>query len=494
MRPRLLLHLVVAAALIAPAAAAELVVRGRITGDDHQTYREVPFEVPPGTSRVTVTFAYDRTQGTVVDLGVADPDRFRGWSGGAKTQFTLAATDASPGYLPGPIPPGRWHLWLGVPNARPAARTEYTATIAFDQGADRAASIAAQAPARSGPGWYRGDLHMHTAHSDGRCLSQAGVSVGCPLYRTVEAAAAAGLDFIAVSDHNTVAHFDAIRELEPYFDRMVLIPGVEITTFHGHANIFAPSGFVDFRLGSAAVPTFAALADRVAASGAVLSINHPGLPSGERCMGCGWTVADTDYDRVQAVEAVNGVRAEGPGSGLAFWYARLNQGYRLAGIGGSDNHNGTAQQPPVGRPTTVVYAPGLSVAGIVQGLRNGRIFIDVEGSDRLLDLAASRGASHATMGETLAGVGPLVLTTHVKAPAGARIELIVNGKPLAKQTRTIAVGDDVVTMGLSNPPRCGWMTANVRSAEGTLLIVGNPIYIGDRCGERSSDRSARRPA
>jgi hypothetical protein len=39
---------------------------------------------------------------------------------------------------------------------------------------------------RSQPGWYRGDLHMHTVHSAGSCASQRGQRVPCPLFLTAK--------------------------------------------------------------------------------------------------------------------------------------------------------------------------------------------------------------------------------------------------------------------------------------------------------------------
>ena len=83
----------------------------------------------------------------------------------------------------------------------------------------------------------------------------------------IEAAAQAGLDFIAVTDHNTSSHFSALRELQPYHDKLLLIPGAEITTFGGHANIFGQSRWVDFRVGSPSVPDIAALQKDAAAAG-----------------------------------------------------------------------------------------------------------------------------------------------------------------------------------------------------------------------------------
>ncbi len=59
-----------------------------------------------------------------------------------------------------------------------------------------------------------------------------------------------GLDFIAVTDHNTISQYDALRELQPYFDQLLFIPGREVTTFQGHANVFGITRFVDYRIGT----------------------------------------------------------------------------------------------------------------------------------------------------------------------------------------------------------------------------------------------------
>ena len=124
-----------------------------------------------------------------------------------KASFTLSETDATPSYLPGPIRPGKWKLILGVPNIREGVRSEYTANVYFAHSTDLpAVSTFSGAPLRNTPAWYRGDLHMHDAHSDGSCLSESGRKVPCPLYKTVESAARRGLDFIAISDHNTISN------------------------------------------------------------------------------------------------------------------------------------------------------------------------------------------------------------------------------------------------------------------------------------------------
>lgn len=466
-----------AAAIAQEGPAPDLVLTGAITGADHQHYKPVPFDVPKGVERITVTLSYDRSNKTVTDLGLWDPERFRGWSGGTRDRFTIAASDATPGYLPGTLPAGRWRVMLGVPNARPGSKAVYRLTVHFDRGgALRASAAIADPPLNSAPGWYRGDLHMHDANSDGSCASQAGKRVPCPLFRTVEAAARAGLDFVAVTDHNTVAHFSGLRELQPWFDRTLLIPGTEITTFRGHANIFGARRFVDFRVG-AAVADIAALERDVAAAGAILSINHPALPSGEACMGCGWTWP-TDWSGVAAIEAVNGGIAEGPLAGIGFWYARLNEGHRLSGIAGSDNHNPDAPpgQSPIGRPTTVVRAANLSRDAILDGIRAGNVFIDVAGTrDRLLEVEA--GSAAVPMGGTIDAAAGIRMRVHFKGVDGASAELVVNGIAVDQQR---VGGDDARLVFELGERRCGWAAVNVRDTGGHPLLIGNPIYLACR--------------
>lgn len=39
---------------------------------------------------------------------------FRGWTGSERLDFFITENEATPGYLPGPLLAGRWHLLLGL--------------------------------------------------------------------------------------------------------------------------------------------------------------------------------------------------------------------------------------------------------------------------------------------------------------------------------------------------------------------------------------------
>ncbi len=462
-----------------------VVLAGVLTREDHETYRMLPFTVPPGVERITVEFSYSgRDQHTTLDLGIDGPAGFRGWSGGNKSSFTISDTDATPSYLASPITPGIWKLVIGVPNIRQGVRSDYKASIFFVSESRPEPTTPFSKPLREGPAWYRGDLHLHTAHSDGSCKSESGKNVPCPLFKTLKAASARGLDFIAVTDHNTTSHFDALRELAPYFDRLLLLHGREITTFQGHANVYGTEQFLDFRVSSPEVPEMNTLLRQAQELGGLVSINHPNAPTGEECMGCGWNPnPEADLHLVAAVEAVNSFETV-KYSGIPFWEAQLKRGYRLTGIGGSDSHNPDNPQPgpgAVGAPSTVVYARELSEPAILDAIRAGHVFIDVEGSrDRLLEFTATSGPEKATMGEALRAVSgvKVIFSVHVAHVPEGRIEVIEDGKPLTVEaSATVNTQDDTKSFAVEGDSLRHWIRIDVRSPEGKLLLVGNPIYL-----------------
>jgi hypothetical protein len=318
----------------------------------------------------------------------------------------------------------------------------------------------------------------------------------CPVYFLADAAARRGLDFIAITDHNAHSQYDAMRELQPYFDKVLLIPGREITTFHGHINFLGSTDYVDFRLGSKQVPDMNTLlrsADRV---GGLTSINHPNDPSGEQCMGCGWTpTTKVDMHLLTAVEAVNGGSEQSGISDLPFWNEQLNRGCRLTGIGGSDNHR--AAQPldrlgSIGSPTTVIHATELSTPAILAGIRAGHVFIDVAGSrDRLLEVTARNGNQAARIGDLLkAGKGENVdFDLRVTAAAGGKVQWLEDGKEMeASSGSSVSTAEQSSFLSWTSDGLRHWFRAQVAGPDGKLWLLGNPIYvnweISNPCDER----------
>jgi hypothetical protein len=473
---------------------------GVLNEADSGARKTFTFTVPKGVSQVRVATVYDRAKGTTLTLGVYDPFRFRGWGGGVKPSFTIAETFATPSFNPGPIPPGVWRLAMTVAHVGRQGAARYHIGVYFARPGDIDASTFSPIPLKNEAGWYRGDLHSHTGHSDAVCRSLAGKSAPCPVFFTLKAAVDADLDFIAVTDHNATSQFESMAEMQPYFDTLLLLPGREVTTAFGHFNLIGTMGAVETDPGAPdGGGSVNAVLEAATATGGFVSLNHPATPTGEDCLGCGWINPNTNYSAVQGIEAVNGgsiADARGRPEAheaavrmhIGFWQDLLNKGYRLTGVAGSDNHDAIqvrgnspiGPQSPVGYPATVVYADALSQSAILAGLRSGRVFMDLgSGRGRVLDLSARIGEAAATMGGALAlpaGGADLAGRIHVVGAPGSRVELLVDGAPRALAESKVIQQDQVIAFNLKVTGDAKWLRVNVEDSEGRLLLLSNPIY------------------
>lgn len=352
-------------------------------------YPEVPFEVS-GARAVEVTLAYD-AEGAVVDLGCLDPVRFRGWSGGARGRYAISAETATPGYQPGPIVDGTWSVLLGlhrVPSSGVDVRLTITThdevpvgLVEPDATVPPAAAItrgsALDLPAPDGLRWYAGDFHSHSTHSDG-VLS---------LDELAALAAGAGLDFLAVTDHNTVSHHPHLAGVGERHD-ITLLPGQEVTTDRGHASALGDIGWIDFR--EPADRWVQEVRDR----GGILSINHP--LEGD----CSWQHPLVELPDALELWHIGWFRDLASSAPWALW-PRWRPDAIL--LGGSDFHNHDHAYVP-GTPTTWVAATGRSVEEILDGVRAGRTAITMPaglGTAALVRLDADHLVAVAASGTVL---------------------------------------------------------------------------------------------
>jgi hypothetical protein len=404
---------------------------GRVTPADKvaDDYLLLPFEVPPGLSRLTVSYEYSGAvsaalpagSGNVVDIGVFDPrgaavfqgHGFRGWSGSGRSEFTIGLADSTPGYLPGPIYPGTWHILLGLYHILPDG-CDYRLTIVGQPGEmqppPEPAPLTAPVLSREAR-WYRGDLQSHTHHSDGTGS----------LADLAAAARARGLDFVAVTEHNTVSHLPYLAQAGG--DDLLLIPGQEITTYYGHANAWGIHSWQEFRCRDN--DTMARIIDAVHAGGALFSVNHP------KDNGPAWEYSSNlPFD---CVEAWQGLWAANNHQSLDFWDGLLRRGRRVVAVGGSDKHvapfTGETSPYDLGTPTTWVYAEELSAAGILGGIRAGHVFISAGPPGPELYLAADPdgdGLYEGMMGDELniAAGRPVMLRAQVIGGRGLVMRIV----------------------------------------------------------------------
>jgi hypothetical protein len=458
-----------------------------------RTFLTFPFAVPPATGglRIRLKFSPARVNRyrNLLTISLFDPRGFRGAGHrhSPRQEIEVGLAGATPGFLPGPVEPGEWLLEIDCHAvlAPPRGALEYELAVwarpAPPDAGDPTNQLVGQPvdeplPHRRRavpevdtlPGWLKGDLHVHSNHSDGRWTID-------DIVRYVDHHQ---LDFLALTDHNTVSGTEHLRQaLAAGGFRTVLIPAIELTTFYGHANALGVAEWIDWRIsgpdgqprtiGSSpdAPPTttMPAAAAEVRRRGGTFVINHPRAGGYPACTGCRWELGDASADYADAIEVWNGAwdRAKN-GEALALWTRWLNAGRRIPATAGSDSHRAPEWGTALG--FTYVHARRESDA-ILAAVRAGRTF---------LSSGPHLAWSPATMGES-AGDPPGAVELelrHITTPAD--LHLVRNGrtvwcKPL--------VSDHTAAVELPSSRASIWYRAELyRAGTGDLLAITNPLF------------------
>ncbi len=457
----------------------ELVFEGHLLASDTGRYHHVPFEVPPGLGRLEVRCEYQSaidsdphlTGGNTLDLGIFDArgidfpqGGFRGWTGSERRELFITPTEATPGYLPGPLLPGIWYICLGLYKSAPEGcyyRLEIR-LIPDPSGSSPAAfppllNLDTPQPnlATRPDGWYRGELHCHSHHSDG----------DSPPTDLIAEAQKLGLDFLAITDHNNISQLAVLAKQNP--SNLVLIPGFEVTTYKGHWNVWGATEWIDFR-----DPTPDKMEQWIAYAvrqGYLTSCNHP------RPYGPPWEFGEVGG--YHCVEVWNGPWQLLNQEALAFWEARLRAGQRLVAVGGSDAHHlGEQHIARLGTPTTWIYCPGdPTPASLLAGLRAGHAFItDSPGGPQLYLSSGS-----ALMGDVLrrSPEGDIIVQVRVVNGRGLLLELLgAEGSLYRAFIKTPEQSLEVELRALSTP----YIRAQLvepSAAPPIVRALTNPLYV-----------------
>lgn len=324
-------------------------------------------------------------------------------------------------------------------------------------------------------GWYSGDFHVHTnASSDG----------DYPPNVVAELARAEGLDFVTITDHNTIA---GLSELEQNLN-FPIIPGIEVTLDKGHFNVFGIEDrhqwIEDIGASSKAVPlpssysSVTELMEQTAQEELLNSINHPRLHPWD------WRYHETDLRYVHCVELWNDLYW--PGHVFAnpktveMWTKWLNAGYRVTGIGGSDYH-----YPPkpdqgkpgerLGQPTTFVYAESLSAPAILDGVQRGRVYVT---KGPRVTFQAEIGDKIYMIGDDIEDrSGDIELTATVDhEPGQFHAQLVRNGQIVANQ-KIEGPQTSVQFQDQVDAATAAWYRFEVLDRNWDVLAITNPIFV-----------------
>ncbi|MET9670132.1 CehA/McbA family metallohydrolase [Streptomyces sp. NPDC006475] len=458
------------------------VVRGTLPpGSPDFVY--LPVEIPRGVRELHVAYSYERpvvppgTQGNALDIGIFDErgtalggKGFRGWSGGARTEFFIRADEATPGYIPGPVRAGTWHIALGPYTVAPQGLA-YEVTITLRYGAPGRTPKPIYPPERAkgrGRAWYRGDCHVHSVHSDGRRT----------LAEIATLARAAGLDFINSSEHNT--HSAHAHWADLAGDDLLILMGEEVTTRNGHVLALGtdPGTFVDWRY-RAKDNRFGHYAGEIRRAGGLVVPAHPHAT----CIGCNWKFG---FGEADALEVWNGPYTPDDEVSLADWDSTLAVAARSRGrwtpaMGNSDAHR---DPDPIGTPQTVVLADDLTREAILEGISAGRSYV-AESKAVSLSFSATGGrGKQAGIGERLRvdEDTPVTVRLEVTGAPGCSARFVTDQGVL--HTVTLPASGTGTVEWRTTPEYATYVRAEVRhpvlvpGLPGPLAAFTNPVFLG----------------
>jgi hypothetical protein len=442
-------------------------------------YAYLPFDVPPGTTRIELERNTDLP--AALGLGLFDArgsayqsQGFRGIAGGERREAFIALDAATPGFVPGPIEPGEWTVIVPVFFA--ALPTKVTIRVRMTQGPAVPPLLPGPLPGvvRDTPGWYRGDLHCHTIHSSDAWASGTAMTPS----EWANHARELGLDFLCMTDHNTIAQNWALGSDAGV--GVLLMAGEEMTNyFHGHATVIGldPGEWLDFRqspfglplpTGGRRIQEFIAAAREM---GAYVAAAHPLRPT------LSWQfLADGAFDpaaRTDGLEVWNGPWQVNEEMALRLWDYLLGEGWDVVANGGSDLHGlGNTKGYAVGLPTTMVYATALSRDAIVDAVQAGRSFVTRQpnGVEIYLTATGSGGQETYTGGTLWGDVGELVtVRVLVRRAAGMRLSVRTEaGEVLSAEMQS---DEQTIEAMVSIGAEHSFVRAEIRTGQGRLLPV-----------------------
>lgn len=322
-------------------------------------------------------------------------------------------------------------------------------------------------------GWYRGDFHAHTSFSDG---------VHSP-DELVEVARAEGLDFIAVTDHNTITVLAEFGEQE----EVLVIPGMEVTFREGHFNVFGVEGWSDWMegfvherdIGERPGRAPSDILRQTSALRLLNSLNHPLLEPWE------WSDGAAEMGDVHCVEVWNDPswpdNREANPKALELWTKWLNAGCRVTAIGGSDYHRPEpkpGEDKPaerLGLPSTYVFADELSGRAILQALRGGQAYVSLGPQ---LSFEAHTGEEVYGIGAQLGSADDqlLFVASINEVPSEAYARLIRNGETMAE----VRISQGYSDLELKIPPATqgsSWYRLDLYDSDEAILAFTNPIFL-----------------
>ncbi len=425
------------------------------------------FTVPVGASKLFIKLEYTphhvagQPYNNMLCLTLFDPEGCRGARHNNPDQsLTITEFSATPGYTPGKLQAGTWTIFIDTHRILPPDEIKYKLEIEIStEPLDEMTPQWAKRSVKSREqGWYRGDLHGHTLHSD--------ASWDVPEF--VQYARDYKLDFVTLTDHNTVSALSQLDSLAG--DDLLTMGGSELTTYYGHALSLGVRTWQEWRVGVNNI-TMPEIALQVKNKGGIFIIAHPKSIGDPECTGCDWHYADMMPGNARHIEIWNGDWAGDSGNekGLELWYRWLNKGYRMVATAGTDSHGPTKNQ---NLGFNHIYANDLTELDILNAIQQGHLY--VSSGPKLELVAKNQTLERAMMGDEISGDEVTLSLNWSDCQEGDVLKLIINGDVATEQ---FPAERGLLEWALPN--HAHWCVVEMRNKHGEMQAVTNPIFVGE---------------
>ena len=322
------------------------------------------------------------------------------------------------------------------------------------------------------------EIHTHTNHSD------APFTVN----QLIDSASEFGYDGIVMTDHNTSSGFKmASNHQKVTAGQLVVLPGIEWTTYHGHMLIHDPDRDIDWR--NARINNIDRYTREIKEVNGLIGIAHPFAVGSPFCTGCYWEFNIRNFDDIDYIEVWNSNQPQHTiESQKAFdwWLSLIDQGERISASTGRDWHRPDGPEENMG-VTYLEIEGDLTGESFKRALALGHFYIT-------LGPKLKFQFNHYQMGDTMSlsdcekasfVVEVLPTEIHDLQPFVTKdwtVKIWNNHtclyeSPLQKElTQRMIFESDV-----SHPLNEGYVRVELigtyRNQENTRIVIGNPIYI-----------------
>lgn len=278
-------------------------------------------------------------RGDFIGIGIKDKSRIRSWNCCHRMYLSLSEYYGTPGSIPGRIEEGEWELVIFPRTKSEIICTEVNVRIVLTSKRWR---------------FVKGDLHMHTVHSDGKMS----IEESAKLSKNI------GLEYIFITDHNiSSANYSLPKDQDIFIG-----DGIEYGVEQGHMNILGDKTPVnDFTWEPDFSSTYSVIDDlhRRRENDHIplgMGINHPFCDDSPWKKGM---MVNVDW-----IEVWNGLWRPTNERAIKWWQEQLIKGRRIPVVGGSDSHNDS-----IGIPTTHAYVYEINTEQLIQAFRRGWCYI-----------------------------------------------------------------------------------------------------------------------